>query len=137
MVSPTGVERRQKGRRDDDQEPLARIRTLEETAKRQGKMLGNAVKELKRHVEGCESAAAENKADNATIIKAQGELTKAVAPMAAWHDARLKRAAFWGRLADKATDKIIDRVIWGVLTMLATAIGAAKIAPIVGRLLGP
>ena len=66
MVKPT-VERRKARRRDEDRKPLARIKTLEETAKRQDRMLGKAVKELKRHVTGCESAAIENKQDNATI----------------------------------------------------------------------
>lgn len=158
MVSPTGVERRGTARRNEDKKPLARIKALEEDTKsikesqaqqrketaKQGKTLEKAIKTQTQHMVGCETKADKNEADNATIIKTQGqhgvdlvELKETVLPMAEWHAARLKRAEFWARLADKATDKIIERVIWGVLTMLATAIGAAKIAPIVGRLLGP
>lgn len=141
--APDSMERRKTGRRDEDREPLARIKALEESHERQrketakqGKMLGKAIEVQTQHMVGCESAAAKNAQDNATIIKTQGELTKAVAPMAAWHDARLKRAEFWGRLADKATDKIIERTITALLVMLATAIGGATIAPYLARLMG-
>lgn len=136
-------ERRKDARRDEDKMPLARIKALEETAKVQGKNLDKVLRKVDRHIVGCESAAVENKADNTKIIQTQGQhggelsdLNQKVAPMAEWHAARLKRAEFWARLADKATDKIIERTITALLVMLATAIGGATIAPYLVRLMG-
>jgi len=70
-----GPERRKTGRRDEDQAPLARIKALEETAQAQGKSLTKALKKIDRHIVGCESSAIKNEADNAKIIKMQGEQT--------------------------------------------------------------
>lgn len=142
--SPTGKERRKEGRRDEDKMPLARIKALEETAREQGRNLGRVLKKVDRHIEGCESAAEKNAQDNAKIIQTQGvhggeltELNQKVAPMAEWHAARLKRAEFWARLADKITDKIMERVILALIILLASGLGGAKVAPYLEKLLSP
>ncbi len=114
------VERRQGGRRDEDQEPLARIKALEESDRKKGKMLNSVVKELKRHVTGCESSSIKNEADNAKIIKTQADQGKVLADQSQvltrldevlpWIESQFKASKWWRDLGHAAS-----QFFWGMI----------------------
>lgn len=114
------IERRQGGRRDEDQEPLARIKALEESDRKKGKMLNSVVKELKRHVTGCESSSLKNEADNAKIIKAQAQQDQVLAGQSQvltrldevlpWIESQFKASKWWRDLGHAAS-----QFFWGMI----------------------
>jgi len=70
-----GPERRKAARRNENIDSEARLSALEEKTVAQGKTLNKALRKIDRHIVGCESSAVKNEADNAKIIKMQGEQT--------------------------------------------------------------
>lgn len=75
-VKPFADPEKRKGpRRNENVDSEARLSALEEKTVAQGKSLTKALKKIDRHIVGCESSAVKNEADNAKIIKMQGEQT--------------------------------------------------------------
>jgi hypothetical protein len=124
---PARKERRQGGRRDEDNEPLARIKALEEKTDAQGKTLNKALKKIDRHIVGCESSSIKNEADNKKIIEMQGEQSAVLATQSQqlvqiqtvqtelqeilpWMKAQYMSSKWWADIGHS-----VSRFVWGMV----------------------
>lgn len=106
MAGPNGVERRKKPRRDEDIMPMERLSALEREAKKDRR-------ELRRHVEGCESAAEKNAADNAKIIATQAEQGTVLVELQEvlpWLKAQYSSSKWWRDLSHS-----VAQFFWGMI----------------------